>query len=324
MNYVPYQDQLLLRRQRLETVMMQQPSDDYLQHLLVQVDTALAKLAQGTYGLCETCQGPIENERLWVDPLAKNCLDHLSLAEQERLECDLALAFQVQQKLLPQQNLVVGHWQTAYYYEPAGPVSGDYCDLIVPETNMGALYFFLGDVSGKGVAASLLMSHLHAIIRTLYKSKLAISQLVEQANRLFCEGALINQFATLVGGFADGQGQIEICNAAHCLPLLLDSDCVHELKNTTLPLGLFCSLRVPSESLTLSPGNSLILYSDGVPDCENPYREAYGLERLQKIVAPKSTCSATEIMRLCLEDLNQFRSGAAQIDDITLMVLKRI
>lgn len=324
MSFTPPQEQLLERRQRLEAAIIQRPSDDYLQHLLVQVDTALDKLARGTYGLCETCQEPIENDRLWADLLARNCLDHLSLEDRERLERDLTLAFQVQQQLLPKQNLEAGHWQTAYYYEPAGPVSGDYCDLIVSEENPGSLYFFLGDVSGKGVAASLLMSHLHAVFRSLYNSRLPISQLIEQANRLFCQGTLANQFATLVGGFANSNGQVEICNAAHCLPLLLDHKDLHELQNTNLPLGLFCSGRFTSEAATLAPGNSLILYSDGVPDCENPINESYGLERLQKLVANKNTHSAAEIIQICVEALYQFRSGAAKIDDITLMVLKRI
>ena len=180
-------DQLQDRRGRLMGAIRTTVPDDSLRTLLHEVDAALEKFENGTYGLCETCHDAIEPDRLKVNPLLRNCLDHLTRAEQQVLEQDLDLAFQVQSNLLPLQGLNAAGWITAYHYEPAGPVSGDYCDLIIPETGEGELYFFLGDATGKGIAASLLMANLHAIFRSLTATRLPLVQLISQGNRLFCE-----------------------------------------------------------------------------------------------------------------------------------------
>ena len=92
------------------------------------------------------------------------CLDHLTQTERAELQRDLDLASEVQRNLLPQNGLCAGDWETSYHYAPLGAVSGDYCDLIPTD---GQLFFVLGDVSGKGVAASMLMAQLHALFRSL-------------------------------------------------------------------------------------------------------------------------------------------------------------
>ncbi len=125
--------------------------------LLREVDSALERMAKGSYGLCEECHETIEQDRLLADPLVRYCLDHLTESQRAALQHDLDLASQVQRNLLPQVNLQAGGWDTSYYYAPLGPVSGDYCDLIPSD---GQLFFVLGDVSGKGVAASMLISSL--------------------------------------------------------------------------------------------------------------------------------------------------------------------
>jgi sigma-B regulation protein RsbU (phosphoserine phosphatase) len=214
-------DQLLIRRQKLEIAIKESMGTENLVNLLNDVDTALEKMDKRTYGLCETCHEPIEHDRLEGDPLIRNCIDHLTPAEQLMLERDLDLAYQVQNELLPQQNLSFGGWTTAYHYKAAGPVSGDYCDLIAPYGKEESMLFLIGDITGKGVAASLLMAHLHAIFRSLMRAEPTVTQLLEQANRLFCEGTMSAHFATLVCGMAQTSGEIEICNAGHCYPILV-------------------------------------------------------------------------------------------------------
>jgi len=159
--------QLEQRRQRLETGIALSPENSPLVRLLEEVDSALARMEKGTYGLCETCHDAVERHRLIADPLIRYCLDHLTAEQQRALEQDLELAARIQRALLPRQDLRVGNWQVHYHYEPAGPVSGDYCDLIHSDGEAGDLLFLLGDVSGKGVAASMLMSQLHAMFRSL-------------------------------------------------------------------------------------------------------------------------------------------------------------
>src|SRR5207249_11064553 len=129
----------------------------------------------------------------------------------------LELASRIQRELLPKPDLHVDGWQVAYHYQPAGPVSGDYCDLIRAES--GDMYFLVGDVAGKGVAAAMLMSHLSALLRTLISLGLPLDQLMERASRVFCESTLPMHYATLVCGRATRSGAMELCDAGHPPPL---------------------------------------------------------------------------------------------------------
>lgn len=315
---------LIDRQQRLQEAISESTETRHLQHLLNEVDLALEKMDNGTFGLCETCHDTIEKDRLLIDPLCRNCLDHLTAEERSALERDLDLAYQVQNALLPKQDLSVDGWRIAHHYEPAGSVSGDYCDLIIPENEPGSLFFLLGDVAGKGVAASILMAHLHAIFRSLMTASLPVSQLVERANRIFSQGTMATHFATLVCGRANRSGEVEICNAGHCLPLLVRGDQVRELPSTDLPLGLFTHGQFTSQRVALAPGESLVLYTDGLSEARNGSNAQYGEERLAKLVSGGNMLSPRQLIGACLEDLTSFRSGAPKSDDLTIMVLQRV
>src|SRR6202040_713669 len=191
-------------------------ADASLSDLLSEVDAALSRIDQGTYGICETCHDPVEKERLLNDPLVRFCLDHLTREEQRALESDLELAARIQKGLLPPPELSAAGWQVRYQYEPAGPVSGDYCDVFESD---GGLLFLFGDVSGKGIAASMLMSHLHATFRSLAGTDLPLDHMVAAANRIFSESTMAGQFATLVVGRASRDGSVELVSAGH-LPVL--------------------------------------------------------------------------------------------------------
>src|ERR1700732_4284771 len=204
------------RRERLHEALHSPAADASLSELLKAVDTALSRLGQGTFGLCETCHSSIEAERLLADPLVRFCLDHLTSAEQRALESDLSLAARIQRVLLPKPGLAPVGWEVCYHYQPASMVSGDYCDLF--EMDDGLL-FMLGDVSGKGVAASMVMSHLHATFRSLAEACLPLDRMVQDANRIFCESTLAGQFATIVVGRASRDGSVEFVSAWH-LPVV--------------------------------------------------------------------------------------------------------
>src|ERR1700720_1000026 len=136
------------RRERLHEALPSPAADASLSQLLKAVDTALSRIDQGIFGLCEECHDSIEPERLLADPLVRFCLDHLTSAEQRALESDLSLAARIQRALLPKPGLAPVGWGVRCRYQPAGMVSGDYCDLLETE---GGLLFMIGDVSGKGV-----------------------------------------------------------------------------------------------------------------------------------------------------------------------------
>ena len=150
-------EQLIDRRQKLEVAAIGYRNDGELTRLLREVDSALQRMDNGTFGICDVCHDPVETERLIADPLTRLCIDHLSPNEQRALEDDLALAGQIQTGLLPQPSQKIDGWEIAYHYQPAGIVSGDYCDVI--SDGEKSVLFVLGDVSGKGVAASML-AHL--------------------------------------------------------------------------------------------------------------------------------------------------------------------
>src|SRR5579884_3888700 len=151
--YGELREQLLHRRDRLQQAQARGQAAQAAR-LLEAVDEALARMEQGSYGLCEACHTAVEPDRLMADPLLRFCIDHLPPEKQRALEADLELAAKLQARLLPAKDFQADGWRVAYHYEPAGIISGDYCDLGIGPDN--ELYFALGDVSGKGVAASLL------------------------------------------------------------------------------------------------------------------------------------------------------------------------
>jgi sigma-B regulation protein RsbU (phosphoserine phosphatase) len=312
--------QLEDRRSKLKEALPRVQNADPLRVLLQEVDGALEKIERGVYGICETCHEPIEAERLIVDPLIRNCLDHLSRAEQRALEHDLDLAGEVQRNLLPKSGLRLHGWETAFHFQPAGAVSGDYCDLI---DGGDCLCFFVGDVAGKGVAASILMAHLHAIFRSLLRANHPFEKLTEEANRLFCEGTPSTHFATLVCGRANAQGDVEIANAGHVSPLVIRRDSVEKIAPTGIPLGMFCNSEYSTQKLKLSAGESLVLYSDGVTEARNNSGEFYGEQRLAELFMVNLTRNSNDLVKLAGDDLKTFRSGLAKTDDVTIMVVRR-
>lgn len=315
--------QLEARRQTLQSAIATAPGEKSLDELLHAVDSALERMTQGTYGICETCHESIEKDRLIADPLIRFCLDHLNSSEQRALEQDLQLAARIQKALLPPGDLRAAGWQIHYHYEPAGLVSGDYCDVIQPADGMSDLFFLLGDVSGKGVAASMLMSNLHAMFRSLATVSLPLDRLLGLANRLFCESTMAGHYATLVCGSASSTGEIHLASAGHCPPLLLRKGEAISIEATGLPLGMFCGAEYAVRDYKLQPGESLFLYTDGVTERPNASRAEYGLDRLSGFLAARQTLSPYALTSACLSDLRDFSAGAQKADDLTIMVIHR-
>jgi phosphoserine phosphatase RsbU/P len=318
LNYL--RDELELRRKRLLDASQVDAANSSIRQLLVNVDAALSRMESGTYGVCEECHESIEPDRLLCDPLVRFCLDHLTTEEQRALEKDLALAAGIQRALLPRPDWEHAGWQAQYHYQPSNLVSGDYCDLI--EVNGGFL-FLLGDVAGKGVAASMLMSHLHGTFRTLAGQHLPLRQLVDHANRLFCESTAAGQFATMVVGYASPDGKVEYVSAGH-LPLFHISPsgvCAREA--TGVPLGMFSNTNFDVCHATLGPGDKLLLYTDGLTEMFNSVGEEFGVDRVRALAGRHAAEGPKAVLDACIEELRKFSPAAKQTDDLTLLVLHR-
>ena len=314
------QNQLEDRKRRLEQAIALAPQNGAFAGLLHQVDSALERMTKGSYGLCQECHDPVEQDRLLADPLVCYCLDHLTQSERTALQRDLDLASAVQRNLLPSKNLRAGDWETDYHYAPIGPVSGDYCDLI---PSNGQLFFVLGDVSGKGVAASMLMTQLHALFRSLAMMSLPLGQIVAHANRIFCESALAGQYATLVCGQAKPTGEVEIHNAGHLPAILAGQGGVLRIESTGLPLGMFCEAEFSATRLQMEVDDTLFLYTDGLSEAQNADAE-YGVDRVTQLVRQQSGRRPSELITACLHDLNSFADFSLHSDDLTMLAIQRL
>ncbi|MGD0096535.1 MAG: SpoIIE family protein phosphatase [Terracidiphilus sp.] len=313
------QGQLEERKRRLEAAVASAPANSGLASLLREVDSALNRMAEGTYGICLKCHDTVEQDRLLADPLVQYCLDHLNQPELAALQRDLDLASEMQRNLLPQKGLRVGGWETSYHFAPVGPVSGDYCDLIPSD---GHLLFLLGDVSGKGVAASMLMAQLHALFRSLSQMSLPLGQIVTQVNRFFCESVLAGQYATLVCGMAKPTGEVEIHNAGHCPAIVVGRGGVLRIESTGLPLGMFLETEFSATRVQLETGDMLFLYTDGLSEASN-LSDEYGVDRVIRLVRRQAGRQPAELIAACLDDVRTFTNGGPNVDDMTVLALRR-
>jgi sigma-B regulation protein RsbU (phosphoserine phosphatase) len=314
-------NQLVERKSRLHEAVRFIPDSGNLFKLLKEVDFALERLDHGTYGICEVCKDPIETERLLADPLLTLCLDHLNTTQQRALELDLEYAGKIQRALLPKNNIKSDSWEYSYHYQPAGTVSGDFCDFI--ENKDGSLTFILGDVSGKGVSASLMMSNLHALIHSLLSFNLPINEIMMRANRLFCESTLSTNYATMVMGKVLSDGTLQISVAGHNPPLISKNGNITLIGATGIPVGMFCEAEYTVEQLQLMEGDSLLLYTDGLSEAAVNGNE-YGEENIKNQLALNSKLDPADLIRKLLNHQKLFIGDSMPADDVTVAVLKKL
>ncbi len=314
--------QLQDRRRRLEAALREQESET-LVRLLAEVDGALTRIEAGTYGICELCREPIDGHNLHALPLMRYCLCDLTPDQQSALQHDLDLAWRIQAGLLPPQDALVDGWQVHYRYQPYGPVSGDYCDLLLPETAGHDVFFALGDVSGKGIAASLVMAHLNASFRGLADLGLPLDEMVRRANRQLLQSTIASHYVTMICGRASADGSMTICNAGHPPAMVVHGGGVDTIPSGGLPLGISAEPAIAIKETRLEPGDALFLYTDGLTESRNGSGEEYGLGRLTGWLAGRHGRPARELARESVDEIEFYRGGTPLGDDLTVMVLAR-
>ncbi len=317
--------QLEDRRARLDRAIAEEGPDADLVRLLRQVDSALGRLGSDEFARCVVCHEHVDEADLKLNPLLEYCLCQLTDAQQRALQHDFELARRIQAGLLPEPNLAAAGWEASYRYDPAGVVSGDYCDLWVSPGDPGSLYFAVGDVSGKGFAASLLMAHLQAAFRSRAGADVPLDALVANVNRQLLDISLPSHYATLAFGRAGADGGVEIVNAGHCPPLLERGGDVTALGPTGFPIGLL-SEEHPYEvtRLRLDEGDTLMLYTDGLTEARRADGEEYGQHRVERLLARRTPGrAARQLVRDLRGDLDGFLGEASRSDDLTLLALRR-
>jgi sigma-B regulation protein RsbU (phosphoserine phosphatase) len=287
------------------------------------VDQALARMDGGTYGQCRVCGNHVEDYDLEANPFLEYCLCRLSPEQQRALEHDIDLARRIQAGLLPRQDVGCCGWLAHYRYRPAGPVSGDYCDVLTTPDDDGDLWFAVGDVSGKGISAALLMAHLSASFRSLIQTGLPPEEIVARQNRLLLGSDLPTHYATLVCGRALADGRVDLVNAGHCAPLVARSGEVATRPPTGFPVGLVEDRRYEIDTLRLEPGDTLLLYTDGLVEARNADDAEYGVDRATALFERHHALPPRDLATRLIEDLGGFLGGTATTDDLSLLILRR-
>jgi phosphoserine phosphatase RsbU/P len=315
--------QLEDRKTRLNATLAREGPDAELVRLLRQVDSVLGRLGSDDYGRCLICDGRMDDEDMRMNPLLEYCLCNLTPEQQRALQNDLELARRIQGALLPDPDLAEAGWEAAYRYEPAGVVSGDYCDLWLRPGDGESVYFAVGDVSGKGIAASLLMAHLQSAFRSLLGAGVPLADLAVRVNRQLLAASIPTHYATLAFGRAGADGRLEIVNAGHCPPLIVRGGRVESVAATGFPIGLLSERPYEVATFTLDPGNAVVLYTDGLTEARVAEGEEYGEARIERVMGRVDGHAPRGIVREVRADLDRFLGGAARADDLTVLALRR-
>jgi sigma-B regulation protein RsbU (phosphoserine phosphatase) len=243
-------------------------------------------------------------------------------ARRERIHRELEIAREVQERLFPQDYPPVPGIDYCGYCRPALGIGGDYYDFI--QIKSGKLGIAIGDVSGKGVAAALLMSNLHASLRAQTLAYVPdLATLMSNINVLLYEASTTNRYATFFYGEYDpATRKLDFVNAGHNPPLVLRGERSIPLKAGGPVVGLLKQASYEQMSCQLEPGDILLGYTDGISEAMTAQNEEWGEERMQRSVRNSASRSAKEIIARILEDADAFTAGALQHDDMTLVVMK--
>lgn len=254
----------------------------------------------------------VENARLLEEQL-----------DRERLEHELQLASEIQQRFQPSAAPHVAGYELQGISFPCYEIGGDYYDFI--KRADGRMIIALGDVSGKGTAAALLMSSLHAAVHAQASAHSSLSETISAVNKYLAENIPSNRFVTLFYAELDPlTGALAFINAGHNPPLIVHSaGTVENLSSGGLPLGILPDSPYREGRTLLQPGDVLVIYSDGVSEAVNPQGEEFGAQRLHSVVGLNIERSASGIRDRIESALTKFAQGTPAADDITLVIVKR-
>jgi sigma-B regulation protein RsbU (phosphoserine phosphatase) len=251
----------------------------------------------------------IENARLYRETM-----------EKAKMEQEMRIAAEIQQALLPKAARVSETFRTAAASLPCRSIGGDFYDYVdLPD---GAFGFALGDVAGKGPPAALLSAMMQGIFAAQAAASDTPCQTIARVNLSLYRRGIESRFVTLMYASLTGDGRLTYTNAGHNPPLIIGSGGVRRLETGGPIVGLFESAIFEEETVRLTPGDWLIVFSDGVSEALSAGGEEYGEARIVSTVQGAGTSDPQEMLQAIFSDIREFTKGAAQSDDITALVLR--
>ncbi len=253
----------------------------------------------------------IENARLYEEEKAY-----------QQMREEVRLAAKIQLELLPKSFPVIDGYDISGKSIPAKEVGGDYFDFIPLQDDRLAIC--LGDVSGKGLPASLLMANLQATLRGQSFGQCSPKDCLERSNSLLFHSTSADKFVTLFYSHLDTKKhQLTYSNAGHDNPFLLTSGKITRLKKGGIVLSIMDKFPYEEEMLDFSRGDVLVIYTDGIAEAMNSKGEMFGVQRLSEILQENQQESSTKIIDIVFDAVKKFAGAAPQSDDITMVVVKR-
>ena len=266
-------------------------------------------------------------DRQILDALAADAagtLDNARLVERERerqrLEQEINIARDIQQALLPRALRKYPYLDVKGCNFPCLSVGGDYFDVF-PMSD-GRTAFLIADVSGKGLGAALLTTMLQGALSGLTLGY-DPARVFNHINRFLCDHAEVGRYATIFFGVMDGIGHMEFINAGHPSPYLIrDGKAETPFTEGSYPVGLVPEAEYTAACLKLEPGDTLVLFSDGVTEAMDPDDEMFGMSRLADVLNDKNDVPLEHLQKCILEAVENFVRGARQADDVTMLLVR--
>ncbi len=246
----------------------------------------------------------------------------LELKDKLLARSELEVGRKVQRALLPESNPTLAGWDLLLFTRPANEVGGDLVDY--HRLKDGRLGLVLGDVSGKGLGAALLMAKLQATLWAIAGDFSSLAELGARVNAIMCRDGLPGRFATLVYlELAPGAGAVRVLNAGHMPPLLIGRGRFEDLKPVAPPLGIVPDATYAEQRLDVQPGDTVVVYSDGLTEAANESGEFYGEGRMRKLLPRLQGLPAQAACELILSEVRDFIGEEPYSDDLSLVLLQR-
>ena len=245
------------------------------------------------------------------------------ISERERIEQELRVARTIQQASLPKEVPTLQGWQISPFYQPAREVGGDFYDFF--ELPNGRLGIVVGDATGKGVPAALVMASARSMLRAVAQNSESPGDVLRRVNDTLVTDIPPNMFVTCFYAILDpNSGSLTYANAGHDLPYVHQGDSAEELRARGMPLGLMPQMSYEEKEIVFEAGEAALLYSDGLVEAHDPKGEMFGFPRLRALVAEHGA-EESSLGDFLLEKLYTFvGEGWEQEDDITLLTLERL